>query len=149
MKNKIIYLLPLLLVLIAGCTKKYNDPDKWANDSGYPLGMFTGTFIRIHKNPVTLKYDTITAALKLVLSTNTGFAVSGDTTIHAGSYGSFKEDITNIWFIDVTSPVNYTPKKTHLSGTYTYTYNRSYLMIENAVKSDTLSCVYHLTKMKY
>jgi hypothetical protein len=149
MKSKFIYWLLLLPVFITGCAKTYNDPETDPNKWSYPLGTFNGKFMRIHKNQATLKYDTTTAMLKLVLSTNTGFAISGDTAmVHAGSYGSFSEDFVNMNFSDITSPINYTPKKTHLSGYYTYTYDGSYLVIVNGVKSDTLSCVYHFTKMK-
>ncbi|MCC8423841.1 hypothetical protein [Mucilaginibacter sp. UR6-11] len=149
MKNKLIYLSLLSLVFISGCIKSYHDPDSDPVNNNYPLGIFTGKFMRIHKNTLTSKYDTVTANLKLVLSTNTGYSVSGDTTVyHAGSYGSFSEDFVNMEFNDVTSPVNYTTKKTHLSGYYTYKYNGSYLEIVNGVKSDTLMCSYHLTKMK-
>lgn len=148
MKKKIIYWVLLLPVLLTGCAKTYNDPETDPSKMGYPLGTFSGKFMRIHRNPMSLKYDTTDAMLKLVLSTNTGFAVSGDTSKHAGSYGSFSEDYANMIFSDITSPTNYTAKKTHLSGYYTYTYDGSYLVIVNGVKSDTLSCIYHFTKMK-
>jgi hypothetical protein len=149
MKNKLIYLFLLLPVFINGCIKTYHDPGTNPVNNNYPLGTFAGKFTRIHKNPITLKSDTVTAILKLTLSTNTGFSVSGDTTMyHAGSYGSFSEDFVNMEFSDITAAVNYKTKKTHLSGYYTYKYNGSYLEIVNGGKSDTLTCTYHLTKMQ-
>ncbi len=147
MKSKVIYLLALLLVFIAGCVKSYHDPAFDPNNLGYPLGTFTGEFARIHKNHSTYKYDTTKAALKLVLSTNTGYSVTGDTTTaHAGSYGSFSEDFVNMSFDDVTYPVKYSPKKTHLSGFYTYTYDGSILKISSGGPMDTLRCIYTLKK---
>jgi hypothetical protein len=148
MKSKVIYLLTLLLVVTTGCVKSYKDPAFDPNNLGYPLGTFTGEFARIHKNRMTYKYDTTKATLKLVLSTNTGFTVSGDTTTaHAGSYGSFSEDFVNMSFDDVTYPVKYSPKKTHLSGFYTYTYDGILLKISSGGTTDTLRCVYTLKKI--
>jgi hypothetical protein len=148
MKSKVIYLLALLLVFIAGCVKSYHDPAFDSMNLGYPLGTFTGEFARIHKNHMTYKYDTTRATLKLVLSTNTGYAVTGDTTIaHAGSYGSFSEDFANMSFDDITYPVKYSPKKTHLSGFYTYTYDGTLLKISSGLPTDTLRCIYTLKKM--
>jgi hypothetical protein len=148
MKSKVIYLLTLLLIVTTGCVKSYKDPAFDPNNLGYPLGTFTGEFARIHKSRMTYKYDTTKATLKLVLSTNTGFAVSGDTTTaHAGSYGSFSEDFVNMSFDDVTYPVKYSPKKTHLSGFYTYTYDGILLKISSGGTTDTLRCVYTLKKI--
>jgi hypothetical protein len=148
MKSKVIYLLTLLPVVTTGCVKSNKDPAFDPNNLGYPLGTFTGEFARIHKNRMTYKYDTTKATLKLVLSTNTGFAVSGDTTTaHAGSYGSFSEDFVNMSFDDVTYPVKYSPKKTHLSGFYTYTYDGILLKISSGGTTDTLRCVYTLKKI--
>lgn len=148
MKRKAIYLLLLLLVVIAGCIKSYKDPAFDSNNLGYPLGTFTGEFSRIHKNRTTYKYDTTRAMLKLVLSTNTGFAVTGDTTTaHAGSYGSFSEDFVNMSFDDITYPYKYSPKKTHLSGFYTYSYDGTNLKISSGLPTDTIRCIYNLKKM--
>jgi hypothetical protein len=148
MKSKVIYLLALVPFFIIGCVKSYHDPAFDPNNLGYPLGTFTGEFARIHKNHMTYKYDTTRAALKLVLSTNTGYAVTGDTTIaHAGSHGSFSEDFVNMSFDDVTYPYKYAPKKTHLSGFYTYTYDGTNLKISSGLLTDTLRCIYTLKKM--
>jgi hypothetical protein len=148
MKIKLIYLiLPLLMLLAIGCVKTH-DPAYDPNNLGYPLGTFTGQFTRIHKNHTTYKSDTTTAVLKLVLSTNTGYAVTGDTiTVHAGSHGGFSEDYTNMSFDDVTYPVKYVPKKTHLAGYYTYTYDGTLLKISSGAPIDSVRYSYSLTKV--
>jgi hypothetical protein len=146
MKIKFIYLLPLLLILAAGCLKTGTDPDYNPGNYAYPLGTFTGKFTRIHKTEATLKYDTTTAMLKLVLSTSTGFAVTGDTTmVHAGSYGSFSENANSIIFNDVTYPTMGTPKKAHLAGIYAYAYDGLNLQI-NGTNADSLIFKYTLVK---
>ncbi|HTH81460.1 MAG TPA: hypothetical protein VL490_00910 [Mucilaginibacter sp.] len=143
MKSKFIYLLPLLLLCVAACVKS-KDPSLDPNYS-YPLGNFTGKFTVIHKNSWTSKYDTASASIKLVLSTSIGFAVSGDTTIHAPSYGSFSENAVNMIFNDVTYPATGFPKKTHLAGLYAYTYDGMNLQITGNV-ADTLHYKYVLVK---
>jgi hypothetical protein len=146
MKNKVMYLLPLLLALATSCIRNTGNSPTGPNYS-YPLGTFTGTFTRIHKNPVTFKYDTATAALKLVLSTSIGYKVTGDTsTVHAGSYGSFSENSTNIGFNDVTYPAEGNPKKTHLSGAYSYTYDGYHLQLSTFL-ADTIWYNYTFTKV--
>jgi hypothetical protein len=147
MKSKFIYLLPLLLLLAVACSKNYYNPDTDPNKKGYPLGNFTGNFVSIHKKYKPTRYDTTTAALKLTLSTNTGFNVTGDTaTVHAGSYGSFSEDFVNMAFYDITYPIIYKAKKTHLSGFYTYIYDGVNLKMTSGMQSDTLTNFYYFTK---
>ncbi len=147
MKNKFIYLLFLPLTLIVGCSKNYYNPDTDPNNKGYPLGTFKGSFVTIHKRYKPTKYDTTTTALNLTLSTNTGYAVSGDTTtLHAGSYGSFSEDFVNMAFYDITYPLLYKPKKAHLSGFYTYTYDGMNLKMVNGIQTDTLTTYYTFKK---
>jgi hypothetical protein len=106
MKSKFIYLLPLLLLCATGCVK--TTPP---NTDNYPLGIFSGKFTVIHKSKATSKLDTMSAKLKLELSTSTGFTITGDTTIHAGSYGSFSENAVNMIFNDATYPTSGFPKK--------------------------------------
>jgi hypothetical protein len=142
MKSKFIYLLPLLLLCAAGCVKN-TDPSTDPNYA-YPLGTFTGKFTIIHKSWAS-KYDTTSATLKLVLSTSTGFAVSGDTTVHAASYGSFSENAVSMIFNDVTYPTAGFPKKTHLAGLYAYSYNGTILQITGNV-ADSLYYKYVLVK---
>ena len=144
MKFNLACLLFGLLLLNAGCHKQVVNPDY---SPYYPLGTFSGKFTYIHKkhNKYT---DTLKASLQLVLSTVTGFAITGDTTIHAASYGSFSENATSMIFSDVTYPVNNTPyDKVHLSGGYTYTFDSVNLKI-SYTQGDSLSYIYDLVKIK-
>ncbi len=99
MKNKLIYLIPYLLALATGCIKNTQS----TSTANLPSGTITGQFIRLHKNTQTSKVDTLRANLQLVMSTATGFAVTGDTaTVHAGSYGGYQINAVNILFSDAT-----------------------------------------------
>ena len=147
MKNKVMYLLPLMLALTTGCIRNASNPNYDPSNYPYPLGIFTGKFTRIHKSYYPLKYDTATAALKLVLSTSTGFAITGDTsTVHAGSYGSFSENASYMGFNDATYYPAAWPAKTHLSGVYMYTYDGLDLNFSNSV-ADTLWNNYTFVKI--
>ncbi|MDB5029614.1 hypothetical protein [Mucilaginibacter sp.] len=146
MKKKLVYLLPLLMALAVSCVKQAHDPSNDISNYPYPLGTFSGKFTRIHKNIKTLKLDTATAAIQLVLSTATGYAVTGDTaTVHAGSYGSFSENAFNIVFNDSTYPLMGFPKKTHLAGVYAYSMSGLNFTI-TATDGDSLAYKYDLTK---
>jgi len=144
MKRKIIYFLPLLLLSITGCLKSNSDPSNVV----IPTGTFAGQFTRVHLHPATGKLDTIKANLTLTMSTTAGYAISGDTTLHAASHGGYAVDGLNIAFSDQTlpaSPNNTTPvpTKVHLNGVYSYAYNGSALQI--AFSSDTLAFFYNFT----
>jgi hypothetical protein len=148
-KYFLIYLLPAALLNLSGCVKTQRDPDNYFTNKGYPLGTFSGDFLRIHKNHYNYKYDTLRTYLKLTLSTNTGYMVTGDTiTLHAGSYGSFSEDFANMAFDDITNAATSTNKKVHLSGFYTYDYDGTTLKITPGGKQpDTLKYLYILKKV--
>jgi len=148
MKNKLVYLFPLslLLILVAGCVKLGPNPNNDISNYPYPLGTFQGRFTRIHKNEITSKYDTASANIQLVLSTSTGYAVTGDTsTVHAGSYGSFSENQYNIAFNDATYPATGFPVKTHLAGVYLYSLIGLNFKI-TGTDGDSLSYTYDLTR---
>lgn len=143
MKNSYLYLLSLLLLLATGCLKNDQDMNITGN---YPLGVFEGKFSIIHRSLTTLKYDTVSSDnLKLTLSV-TGYTVTGDTTIHAASYGGFLENNANMAFNDLTYPASGTPKKTHLSGNYIYDFDGTNLKI-GSLANDTLAYVYDLLKI--
>ncbi len=149
MKNKLVYLFPLsiLLILAFGCVKKASDPGTDTSTYPYPLGTYSGKFTRIHRNEATSKYDTASCNIQLVLSTVTGFAVTGDTAIvHAGSYGQFSENATNIAFNDVTYPLTGFPTKTHLAGVYMY-FTAGLNFQISGTDGDSLSYNYNLTKL--
>jgi len=82
------------------------------------------------------------------MSATTGYAVSGDTTRHAGSHGTYAVDGVNIGFSDQTLPpstaaLTAPPAKVHLNGVYQYSYATTTLQI--AFSSDTLAMFYNLT----
>ncbi|MFD2147528.1 hypothetical protein [Mucilaginibacter antarcticus] len=104
-KHTLIYLLPALILCFDGCIKTQRDPEKYLADKGYPLGTFEGNCVKLHRKTVYYQFDTLKVNLRLTLSTNTGYNITGDTTTwHAGSYGSFSEDFVNMVFDDVTNP---------------------------------------------
>ncbi len=146
MTRKLYYLLPLLLIVViaAGCAKSTDDTN--TTTVILPVGNFSGQFTRIHLNSATKKLDTIHANLTIAMAAATGYAVSGDTTYHAASYGGYVVDGVNIAFADQTllqkGASTITPTKTHLNGTYSYTYNAPNLQIY--FSSDTVIYSYVL-----
>jgi len=144
MKRRSSYLLPLLLIIIlaVGCAKSADT----TSNIVLPVGTFTGQFTRIHLNLRTNKIDTIHANLTLTMAAATGYAISGDTTYHAASHGSYVVDGINIAFSDQTLPTSTTsttpPTKTHLNGVYSYVYSTSSMQI--TFSSDTLVYTYIL-----
>jgi hypothetical protein len=134
MKNKLTYLLLLPLAVATGCLKK----PKIINP-GDPLGTYTGQFTGIHNNS-SIK-DTLKANLQLLLSSDIGFAVSGDTSsVHAGSTGSFSYTTDTITFNDIT-----TSKKVHLIGSYIYSWDGTNLTM---IKSnDTMQYIYRFKRV--
>jgi hypothetical protein len=141
MKIKFSYLLPILAVLITGCAKVNQDQPVVQ----LPTGTFTGQFFRIHANATTKGFDTLKANLQLSLSASTGFKVTGDTTLHAGSFGSYAVNAYYIQFNDQTVNTPSLATKYHLNGVYNYEYNGTQLAIY-VDYTDTLSYQYILTK---
>ena len=135
MKRILIFLSPFILMLGYGCLKGNND-----NTATYaPIGTFSGQFTRIHYSNTKKLYDTVKANLILVMDLTTGYSITGDTTRHAGSYGGFATSTTNITFYDNNTSNS---AKTHLNGTYSYTYDNVNLQIQ--ASSDTLKYLYVL-----
>jgi len=143
MKYKLIYLFPLLIAFTAGCSKKaavvnYQLP--------VPVGNFTGQFTRYHLTVATGKIDTLYANILLNLDASGSFAVTGDTTVHAGSFGKYSLGVNDdLSFTDKTLPVTGTPAKPHLNGNYMFTYNSGILLMQKDV-GDSLSYQYNFTK---
>jgi hypothetical protein len=141
MKRNLTYSIVLLLVcLTVACSKK---PDVVNYQLTVPVGAFTGKFARFHLTHATGKVDTIYAnSLLLNLDVSGNFAVTGDTSIHAGSFGKYGLGVgDDLIFTDKTLPPTGTPAKLHLNGDYQYTYNSGILeMVRNV--SDSLSYQY-------
>jgi len=146
MKFRLVYFTSLVAALISGCLKSSPSPAV-----PLPTGSFSGGFMAIH-NPASSLYgtiakaDTLKAALQLSLSQSTGFQVSGDTSIHAGSYGDYGVNAYNIEFVDETYSPAQAFTKYHLDGVYNYTYNGSTLNIYINY-ADTLSLQYVFKKI--
>jgi len=141
MKIKHICLLSVLM-LASACLKEPNNPAP-----NFPYGKFVGKFTKIHTNPANLKKDTTTASLQLVMSSVTGFAVTGDTAwVHAGSKGDFLGTITDVSFIDVTASSPMSKYKTHLNGTYGYSFNGVVFQMKST-SGDTLTYQYDFNKV--
>ena len=141
MKNNFYLLLITLLIVAAGCKKTTTDPVV------LPEGKFTGTFVRLHLNPITNKLDTATANLIFNISAATGYAITGDTSVfHAGSHGSMVVDGTFAQFSDQTLTPNTPlyPGKVHLAGIYNYSYNGKNFNF--AINNDTLGFYYNLQR---
>jgi hypothetical protein len=145
MKLRLLCLLPLLATLATGCLGGKKD-----NVDPIPDGNFTGEFrlIHIHSNHTA---DTVKANINLSLSYNAGtYKVTGDTaTVHAGSYGSVSEDLTNkvILFTDKTYSNTAPVTKTHLTGLYQYAYDGSAFQMVAYGPLDTLALQYDLKKV--
>lgn len=143
--RKLIYLLPFVIMALAGCSKASSD----STPVPVPSGTFSGTFkiLRQDKNNVNLPYDTVTKIpFVMTLNTTTGFQVVSDTsTIHAGSHGDYAVNGTYAYFDDKTYPKTGTPAKIHLSGYYPYGYDGTNFQFY-ASFADTLVYLYTLKK---
>ena len=146
MKRNLIYFLPLLMLLAAGCFGNKNQ----APAPSVPIGTFKGQFFGIHTS-IKNNLDTLKANLQLVLSPGAAFAVTGDTsTVHAGSYGNFgiTSNSTNyINFVDKTFPISGNASKIHLSGTYQYYYDGTTFQMVGTSVMDTLILEYKMTRV--
>ena len=143
MKYTLLCLFAFSLLLETSCQKILQAPPQ------PPLiGVFSGQFLFVHRRLTVLPYDTVKANVVLTLQgtpSNT-FAVTGDTTQHAGSHGSFTLFSGVIFFNDVTYPQNGTkPAKLHLSGSYEYYYDGTNLQMLGA-SADTAVFEYVLKK---
>jgi hypothetical protein len=142
MKKQLLFTLISLGVLTTGCLKQNNDTTPVVQ----PQGKFSGTFYRIHKAPTVAKFDTIKLSMQIELLSNT-FKITGDTTKHAGSFGNFDYNQSQIQWIDATVPAGSSTVKLpkyHLNGIYNYSYNGTALKFE--AYNDTLKYFYDLKK---
>ena len=138
--KRLIYVLPLLLVLAAGCFN--NSANEPAPD---PSGTFSGEFRHISKHPDNT-IDTTKANIIVVIEPGVGYHVLGDTTTkHAGSKGHYGIAGNGIMFVDNTYPKTGTPTKTHLNGEYVFVYNGSIFQMAKS-SGDTVAFQYDLKK---
>lgn len=130
-----------------GCINKQTDTVAPAA----PDGIFTGQFMRLRKRIVNsaVKTDTLKTNLTLTVSSNGyTYKITGDTTVHSGSNGTYLYDANNyIRFSDATAPnLTAEPVKPHLAGIYQYAYSSTRFIIQRAY-SDTLIFRYDLTRV--
>lgn len=142
MKHKLLYFLPMLLLLGTGCFKA-----RQAVPIPEPSGIFAGQFRIVHVTLSTNKKDTLRKA-NIALNLNGGtkvFSVTGDTaTAHAGSFGTYTISSPLINFTDKTFSAAAPGDKTHLTGLYQYYFDGTILQI--AAGNDTLSLQYDLKR---
>ncbi|MEO6149357.1 MAG: hypothetical protein ABIP28_04315 [Mucilaginibacter sp.] len=141
-KTKVMVVIALFTgILATGCLKENN------NDTPIPApaGKFDGKFVVIKKRTTggVVRYDTTKTPLKLNLTTDSKYVVSGDTTgTHAASHGNFAYNYYYIQFTDETLPDS--SSKRHLNGTYQYYYDG--LLLQIGAANDTMKVVYDLKK---
>jgi len=145
MKNKLLYLAPVLVFFIAGC---FND--KVSPVPTLAAGTYSGQFRLFHRHLTTSPFDTLKANITLTLSNTpaNSFSLSGDTaTVIAGSKGTYQlaSNGNFILFIDSTIPATGTSSKAHLNGEYIYSYDGNALQMI-ASSADTLQVQYDLKK---
>ena len=143
MKRKLTYVLLCVAALATGCLKEDNDT---TTPIVQPQGKFAGKFWRIHRTINTNKTDTLKLDVQLEL-TNNNFQITGDTSKHAGSKGTFDYNNAYIQWTDSTVPTGSNSlklPKIHLHGLYQYNYNGSDFRF--AASNDTLFYYYELKK---
>src|SRR5215469_11164966 len=139
MKHKLLCLIPVAAVFLAGCLGGPNTPAPVLS------GAFSGQFTLYHRHSTTSPFDTLKANITLTLTNpaNT-FAVTGDTsTVIAGSKGTYQlaTNGSYILFIDNTLSTTTTSTKVHLNGEYIYSYDGTTLEML-AGSADTLQVQY-------
>lgn len=138
--RRLIYALLFAVLFWMGCAPS-------STPRPYPAGTFTGTFRLLHKTRATGVVDTLKANVQLVLETNVGFKVLGDTsTVHAGSKGTYGVNSAGFLFLDNTYPKTGKPVKTHLNGEYQYAYDGTSQLQIVATSADTLAIIYDLKR---
>ncbi|RYU91156.1 hypothetical protein EWM62_04240 [Mucilaginibacter terrigena] len=138
--KKLIYLLPLLLTLAAGC---FNDHGGEATPD--PSGTFKGQFRHISKHEDN-SLDTVKAEITVMIEPGVGYKVLGDTaTVHAGSKGHYGIVGSGIMFVDDTYPKTGIPAKAHLNGEYVFVYNGNVFQMARSI-GDTAAYQYDLKK---
>ena len=144
MKINLLFLIAPIVVLTCGCFGSKNT----APAPSIPGGTFSGQFRLVHTSSKTGLQDTLSANIQLSMDLSTGYKVTGDTaTVHAGSYGAYNVGASYITFQDKTFPKTGTPAKTHLNGSYLYSYDGvAFKMMANSLQ-DTISLQYDLKKV--
>lgn len=140
MKIKYLLFLPFLVMLAASCAKPKRELPFIV-----PSGTFSGNFSRLRMNSATQTYDTLSTNITLVMNLTDGYKIIGDTSVHAGSHGSFIMSAVEVAFEDSTYLGAGLPAKPHLLGTYQYNYNGTSLHMQQTY-SDTLGFFYNLIK---
>lgn len=144
MKKKTIKLMAALLlgtgIMATGCLSNKNESTPIPS----PSGTFDGQFRVLRKKTTGAGYDTVQRdTIRLTIKPDSGYKVTGDTTEHAGSHGSYEYNYYYIGFDDATYKT--TSPKRHLDGVYQYYYDGKIFQIARNY-SDTLKLQYDLKK---
>ena len=144
MKHKLLYLLLAMATLASACIKNTTE----TTSTPEPSGTFTGQYTMLHRALGATKIDTPQKAIVTITLTSAThlFTVTGDTTVHAGSLGSYSVSSPFITFIDKTYPKTGVPVKTHLYGIYQYYYDGSNVF-QMLGGNDTVNVEYDLKKV--
>ncbi|RYZ99985.1 MAG: hypothetical protein EOP47_15325 [Sphingobacteriaceae bacterium] len=132
-------------ILVTGCVSNKNETIPLPA----PNGKFDGEFRVLKKKASGTGYDVIVKdTIRLTISPDSGYRVTGDTTKHAGSKGSYVYDYYYIKFNDKT--YTDTASKRHLNGVYAYFYDGTRFEIARNygtnVLGDTLKLQYELKR---
>ena len=145
MKHKLLYLLLALIILGTACVKS------------------------VPVTPVQIPARRVYRAIQIVIQRKTGsnrdryacsskyltvslndltkaYTLTGDTSMHAASFGTYATAAPYILFTDKTYPTTGTPTKTHLNGTYEYYYDGTTFQMLSG--TDTTNFQYDLKRSK-
>ena len=146
MKNSLIGFLISISLLSSGC---------FANNSSNPVpvttsfsnGTYAGKFTSLHLHQKTGVTDTTVINLQLTITGANGFQITGDTTLHAASNGTYNIGANSyVLFTDKALPINAAGSKIHLNGIYLYNYTGTTLSLGTASAFDTLKYFYDFKK---
>ena len=145
MKHHLLYF--IVLILSASACSVGNSTNPIPVATSFSNGVYSGKFTSLHLHEKTGITDTTVINLQLTFSNSNGFQVTGDTLLHAGSYGTYTIGANSyVLFVDKTAPAGSTVSKIHLNGIYLYDYSGSTISLGISSAFDTLKYFYDLKK---
>ena len=146
MRNIFTYFLPALVLMVSSCATG-NTTNPIPVPTSFSNGVYAGKFTAVHLHSKTGATDTTVINLQVTFSNSNGFQVAGDTTLHAGSYGTYLIGGNSyVQFADKTIPASGPVSKIHLNGIYLYDYTNTTFSLGVSSAFDTLRYFYDLKK---